>query len=496
MRILLDTNIIIPLEDSSSALENSFGEFVRLAGEHQHLLLAHPSSIDDIKRDVDITRQKISLSRFNKYSLLDSPPEPNFEDLTEYQLNQSTENDRVDNEILFAIFRDAANILVSEDRRLHAKAARLGIKDRVFYLQQAVEFLRRLYQKIPVTLPNIQELPLYQIDLGNPFFDSLREDYPDEFDAWFKKAAREGRRAWAYKTQSGQLGAICIFNIEKNPIITSDNRSVPGNVLKLCTFKVDETVRGRRIGELFLKAAFRYATANRLEHIYLHTRPGKQDFLIDFCKDFGFYFFGSYKVDDTYVKDHPLLPPQKELDALTYHKKYYPNFRADVQVGKYIVPIKPEYYKVLFPDNEPQRSLFQLGNVAGNAIRQAYLCHARLGGIRSGDILFFYRSTDWQAIASIGIVEQVGDYQDIDKIMQLVAKRTVYSLEEIKEMANKLTKVILFRIAQHLSEPISFEWLKRHGIVSGNIQTIRNISNGSFKKIAKERSIEHCLYAD
>lgn len=496
MRILLDTNIIIPLEDSSAALEDSFSEFVRLAAEHQHQLLAHPSSIEDIKRDEDITRQRISLSRFNKYSLLDSPPKPKIEDLTEYQLNQSTENDRVDNEILFSIFKDAANILVSEDRKLHAKAARLGIKDRVFYLQQAVEFLRRMYQKVPVTLPNIQEHQLYQIVLDDSFFDSLREDYLDEFDNWFKKAAREGRRAWVYKTQSGQLGAICIFNIEKNPIITSDNRSIPGNVLKLCTFKVDETVRGRRIGELFLKAAFRYATANNLEHIYLHTRPGKQDFLIDFCKDFGFYLFGSYRADDVYIKDHPLMPPQENLDDLTYHKKYYPNFRADVQVGKYIVPIKPEYYKVLFPDNEPQRSLFELGNVAGNAIRQAYLCHARLGGIRSGDILFFYRSRDWQAIASVGVVEQVGDYQNIDKIMQLVAKRTVYSLDEINEMAIKQTKVILFRIAQHLSEPISFDWLKKQGIVNGNIQTIRNISNESFKKIAKERSIAHCLYAD
>ncbi|MEN8136161.1 MAG: GNAT family N-acetyltransferase [Thermodesulfobacteriota bacterium] len=497
MRILLDTNIIIPLEDSSSALEASFGEFVRLAGENQHQLLAHPGSIEDINRDENSTRREISLSRFNKYSLLEDPPVLEDTFATEYQLTKSTENDRVDNEILFAIFKDAANILVSEDRKLHAKAARLGIKDRVFYLQQAVEFLRKLHQKVPVALPNIQELPLYQIDLDDSFFDSLREDYHDEFNGWFKKSAREGRRAWVYKAMSGQLGAICIFNIEKNPIVTNDNRSIPGKVLKLCTFKVGETVRGRRIGELFLKAAFRYATDNDLEHIYLHTRSGKQDFLIDFCKDFGFYLLGTYKADDVYVKDHPIHPPEEALDALSYLKKYYPNFRGGMGVGKYIVPIRPEYYKVLFPDNERQISLFQLeGNVVGNAIRQAYLCHARLGGISPGDILLFYRSHDWQAIASVGVVEQVGDYKNIDKIMQLVAKRTVYSLDEIKEMASKQTKVILFRIAQHLSEPITFDWLKKHRVVNGNIQTIRNISNESFNKIAKERSIAHCFYAD
>ncbi len=173
MRILLDTNIIIPLEDSSKALEDSFSEFVRLAGEHNHQLLAHPSSLNDINRDKDLKRQAISLSRIRKYILLDGPPRPTADDLIAKQLTQTTENDRVDNDILFAIFKDAANILVSEDRKLHVKAARLGIKSRVLYLQQTVEFLRRLHRRVPVSLPNIQEVPLYQIELNDSFFDSL-----------------------------------------------------------------------------------------------------------------------------------------------------------------------------------------------------------------------------------------------------------------------------------------------------------------------------------
>jgi hypothetical protein len=501
MRILLDTNIIIPLEDSSKALEDSFSEFVRLSGEFKHQLLVHPSSLDDIQRDKDPKRQAISLTRIRKYNLVVDPPRPTTEDLAIHQLIPANENDRVDNDILFAIFKDAANILVSEDRKLHLKAARLGVKDRVLYLQQAVVFLRRLHKRVSVVLPNIQELPLYQVALEDPFFDSLREDYLNEFDNWFRRSAREGRKAWVYKEKSGYLGAICIFNIEDDPRVTDDNRSIPGRVLKLCTFKVGETVRGRRIGELFLKNAFRFASANEVEHIYFHTRPGKQDFLIDFCKDFGFYHFGAYKGDEVYVKDHPLLPPYSDLAPLVYLKKYYPNFMADTTVGKYVVPIRPQYHKILFPDHQRQLDLFQhtgsgSGQVAGNAIRQAYLCHARISGITPGDILLFYRSKDQQAITSVGIVELVGDYQNVEKIMQLVAKRTVYSKEDIEKMAEKRTKVILFRIAQHLERGIPFGWLKRQHIVNGNIQTIRKISDASFKKIAEKSAIQHCLYAD
>ncbi|MCI5122518.1 MAG: N-acetyltransferase, partial [Candidatus Electrothrix sp. AUS4] len=161
MRILLDTNILIPLEDSSKALHDSFSEFARLAYSNDHCLLVHPGSRDDIERDRDITRREISLSRFKKYSLLSPPPAPPTEDeLASYHLKQDDENDRVDNEILFSIFRNAANILVTEDRGLHRKANRMGLSDRVHYLQQAVAFLRRLHAVIPISLPNIEEVPL------------------------------------------------------------------------------------------------------------------------------------------------------------------------------------------------------------------------------------------------------------------------------------------------------------------------------------------------
>ena len=45
MNILLDTNIIIPLEDTSRILDSSFAEMRRLAAEQQHCLYVHPMQI-------------------------------------------------------------------------------------------------------------------------------------------------------------------------------------------------------------------------------------------------------------------------------------------------------------------------------------------------------------------------------------------------------------------------------------------------------------------
>ena len=487
MRILIDTNIIIPLEDSTNVLEESFSELVCLANENNHQILAHPSSICDIERDKDDERKEISLSRIRKYPFLKNPPIPDDQEISSLGLKNDNENDRVDNEILFAIFKDAVNILVTEDRGIHKKAKILGVDGRVHYIQQAAQSLKILHKRVRVSLPNIKEKFLHQIDLNINFFDSLREDYP-EFNEWYKRSSRNGRKAWIHKNESGKLGAILIYKEETDEIISDDNKALPGRSLKLCTFKVGEDIRGQKIGELFLKAAFRYATASGIEHIYITMQPGKHEFLEDLCTDFGFYRHGFYKEDYVYIKDHPITPPKisdSSLSALEYHKRNYPHFKCDTSIKKYIVPIKPIYHEMLFPDNQDQQSLFYYSAV-GNAIKQAYLCHAKIRQISVGDILFFYRSKDKRAITSIGVVESVNEFQDPEKIIQIVSKRTVYSYNDIVEMAKKKTKVILFRLSTHLSKPIKYNWMLQKGVVNGPIQTIRRISDVSFKKIIGE----------
>jgi len=496
VRILIDTNIVIPLEDSTHVLEESLGKLVRLANENGHQLIAHPSSYDDIRRDLDPRRREISLSRLRKYSTLNDPPKPSATEVAALGLVERDDNDRVDNEIAYALYRDAANILVTEDRELHKKAVTLGIADRVHYIQQATSFLECLHSRERVALPSIEEVSLHQIDLKSTFFDSLRSDYPDpDFDDWYRKKAREGRAAWVYRDDRGNPGAIAIFKEEQDPIVTNDNRALRGKVLKLCTFKVGEHVRGRKLGELLLKAAFRYATKNQMEYIYVTMRPGKQDFLKDLCEDFGFAHYGEYKNDRVFVKQHPLCPPHAVLPPLEYHRQFYPHFRCTKEVRKYIVPIRPEFHEILFPDIQSQPDLFATAT-AGHAIKQAYLCYAKIGGIEAGDVLLFYRSQDMKAITSIGIVESAHEYQDHDKILQLVSKRTVYSYDDIVSMARKKTKVILFRLAVHLRDAIPYHWLLAQEVVNGQIQTIREISDESFRRIAAQWGISNCLLVD
>jgi len=485
MRLLLDTNILIPLEDSQVPLKDSLANIVRMASEHGHQLVYHPASEADIKRDPDLDRRASTLQRLRQYTRLDAcPPCP-------WNVPETGINDACDNDILYVLYCDGAHALITEDRGIHDKAKALGLLARVYTIQTAEDWLRRLYEKQRVQLPNVEEVELYSLTphLGDTFFDSLRASYHG-FDLWFRAKAREGRRAWVTRESDERLGAICIFAHQDHEQITEDGRMLQGSALKLCTFKVGPAIRGRKIGELFLKAAFRYATANHLQEIFIHGDVDQNHFLFEMLEDFGFTLAGTHPGtngrDAVYLKNHPITPPHSSLGPFDYVRQFFPHFRHDEAVAKFIVPIRPGYHQVLFPDcptaEQRQLPLFQ-GNPAGNAIKLAYLCHAQTRVMNPGDIVLFYRSGDERAVTSLGVVESYETLADAGAIASRVKRRTVYSMDEISDMVKQPTRVMLFRLIKHFQQPLDLEWLKRNRITNGAPQSIMKISTAAFEGV-------------
>jgi len=480
LRFLLDTNVLIPLQDTYQVLTTNLANFIRLANVGGHQLLYHPATVADFRRDLDETRRKRNLQRLVQYSQLETPaPCP-------WNTVDTSENDACDNEILYALACDAVHALVTEDRGIHAKARTRNLRDRVYTIQMAEDWLRRLHEPRKVTLPNIEDVPLHRITpaLHTEFFDSLRDGY-SEFDNWFRTKARENRRAWMYRTDDGRLAALCIYDVQTDELINDDQTRLPGNALKLCTFKVGETVRGRKIGELFLKAAFRYATERACEHIFTHTDADKHDYLVHLLEDFGFSKIGTYGDDIVLVKSHPLIAPDvPALSPFEYARQYFPHYRHGSEIQKFIVPILPHYHDTLLPDYcPPQSRLFGMQNSAGNAIKLAYLCHAQTNSLRPGDIVLFYRTQDEMALTSIGVVENFTSSQSPAVIASLVSRRTVYSQTDIERMASKPTKIILFRLLEHLPMKVGYKQLEQDCGVAGPIQSIRKIQHAQFAKI-------------
>ena len=191
------------------------------------------------------------------------------------------------------------------------------------------------------------------------------------------------------------------------------------------------------------------------------------------------------KDDEEKIYLKRIRPNNQPSIDIKFSQKYYPSFFDGDECNKFIVPIKPEYHKKLFPQLNQQPLLFREELIAeGNAIKKAYLCHAHTKQIKPGDIVFFYRSIDEQSITTIAIIEKVFINQTSWKdAVRITSKRTVYSEVELKEILEKKTLIILFWWHFDLKKPIRLEELKEWKVLKASPQSITKIPPESYIKI-------------
>lgn len=333
---------------------------------------------------------------------------------------------------------------------------------------------------------------VYNLDLNDPIFDTLKENYI-EFEDWFKKISREGRECWVHYRVDGSIGALLIYKIEDEAI--DANPPLPKKKrLKISTFIVTHV--GHKIGELFIKLSIDFAIKNEIFEIYLTHFTEPDDKLIQLITEYGFYKKSvNSRGEDIFIKE--LLVPRefKYGHPIEVAKKFYPSFYDGKRVNKFIIPIQPEYHDRLFVDFLGRQTKITEHSgefiVEGNTIKKAYLTHSRITKMREGDIILFYRSHDRKEITSLGIIEFVHTrISNPNEIIRLVGKRTVYPKDEIDEFAKKPTTVILFFHHFHLKTPLSLTELKRMNILSGAPQSIVGISDEHYQKIKNMGGID------
>lgn len=395
--------------------------------------------------------------------------------------------DRVDNEILYSVFREAVDFLLTEDVGIHRKAFAAGIDDRVLHIDDAIQLFRQLIPKkerIP-SPPGLKEDFMYNLKLTDPIFDSLKRDYP-EFADWFRKKSLEHRKCYVSYRADGSIGALLIYKFEDEPIeilppLPQKKR------MKIATLKVTHV--GNKIGELLLKISIDLTMQNGCDEIFLTHFTEENDRLVELISEYGFVKAGvNPRGEEIFLKK--LVPGPEDiagLPATQIFKKYYPSFYDGPAVKKWIVPIYPEYHTRLFTDYGHRQTMLleHAGEfiIEGNSIKKAYLSHSRIRQLKPGDILFFYRSHDDQSLTSIGIIEEVRvGMTETDEIIRFVGKRTVYTRDEIETNAKPLT-VILFRHHFHLKNPLKLPALLASGIFNGPPQSIMQISDEKYTVI-------------
>ncbi len=475
VRFLIDSNIFIPLEPTRltdvEAGTPLATEFARLVTEAGHQLCVHPSTLEDIRRDQEETRRTLREIQFTKYPALTEPPRPSLrmEEILGAVARET--NDWVDHQLLAALDANAVDLLVTEDQSLTRKAARIGLEQRVYTIPEAISFVRDLFDLAPPPPPAVEQIIAHNLDETDPIFESLRSDY-DGFDDWLTKCKLEHREARVVRGEGSEYAGICIIKREE-----TGEFGLKGKVLKLCTFKISERHNGFRFGELLLKDIFEYASINKFEMIYV-TVFERHGHLMALLGNFGFQpiAFKTAHGETVLVKRLSFTNQElASLDPLEFNIRFGPSAIRLVGVPTFLIPIMPEFHRLLFPDAETQLTIFPGRHPCGNSIRKAYLCNAAIRRITPGSNLLFYHSEKKQMIMVLGVVEQTMVSSTPANIARYVGKRTVYSFKQIQELCNKEVLAILFRQSFLLPEPITLEELKKKKYISAAPQSIMQL---------------------
>lgn len=488
MKLLMDTNVIIHLEDAREVMTH-FSDLQRKCQEHGVDIFVHEASLEDIRRDKDEKRRKVTLSKIKKFQQLKGVHAPADAELAALYGKLTKPNDVCDAKMLYSVGAGVVDVFVTEDDGIHRRAKAAGLSDQVLTVADALTWIRHLYEPEQVFLPSVQAVKAYGVNFEDKIFAELASDY-DGFDVWVAKCKKEHRDCWMI--MDGKKIAGIVIRKDEGAVAAGTKHGGP-KILKICTFKVSEDYRGQKLGEQLLKQILWFAQRNRYDLTYL-TVFEKQEALIRLIEEYGFERTLTRPNGELVFEKpigHGALAIASGQSVLAADRKNYPRFADVNSVRKFVVPIRPGYHAKLFPEvtAPPAGTGNPPGGKPGNTIKKVYICHAPTEQMRPGDLLFFYmtksRTYGAQSITSIGVVESVRRTSDVAELRRWTAKRSVFSDAELAGwvQADRPLKVIDFLLIGHLEPTVSLAALTHEGIMVSWPQSITLLSPVAYGRL-------------
>lgn len=272
---------------------------------------------------------------------------------------------------------------------------------------------------------DIKYLHFREIDLSDPFFDSLKADY-EEFEGWFARKASAGEKAYV-QYEGGKIQAFLYMKDESD---TKLDDIVPPRAackrLKVGTFKID--AHSTKLGERFVKKILDRAIVDDYDEVYVTIYP-KHDRLINLLEKYGFkkeaeknkegvYFKNMRGLTGDMLKDYPLIS--------THDRR------------KFLLAIYPRFHTKLFPDsilrNENSQRYELIKDVSyTNSIHKIYLCFMPdTASLKPGDLIAIYRTND-----NLGPAKYRSVITSICQIEEVRTKASFNTMDEYLKYTNK-----------------------------------------------------------
>jgi hypothetical protein len=486
MKVLLDTNVVIHRE-AYKASHLSIGQLFRWLDELNYTKCIHPITEAELKSHVNPDTVRSMGIKLESYYILKTtaPVNKRIQDII--NTKDKTQNDINDSLLLNEVIENRVDVFITEDRKIHQKAASIGVTDKLYTISHFVEKCMNEHPElVNYKVLSIQKLYFGNINVGDSFFDSFRNDYPG-FDSWFKVKSDEIAYVCNFKNTLIGFLYLKIEGFNENyrdisPLFDKKKR------LKIGTFKV--ALNGYRVGERFLKIAFDNALVNKVDEIYLtiFENTPEQLRLIELLEEWGFYYYGTKTStageEKVYCRqfskradrENPKLTfPYMSRSANAFFVPIWPGYHTELLPDSILNTESPEEYK----DNEPHR----------NALSKVYISHSYERNLVPGDIILFYRTGGkYIGVATtLGIVEKVhNNIESPQALFEICRKKTFFTNDQLLEFWDRYDHARPF-VVEFL---YSYSFPKRPNLAKlvelGIIPDIMSVPRG-FSKITIEQ---------
>lgn len=503
MRALLDTNIVIHRE-AKRVINQDIGILFKWLDKSNYTKCVHPLTVKEIEKNLNQTTVETFIIKLESYEVLKTIAPSN--ELVTAVSNKIdiTENDILDSQLLNEVYCDRVDILVSEDKKIHLKASLLGISDRVFTINSLLEkVVSENPDLIDYKVLSIKQKYFGNIDINDPFFDSLKGDYSG-FNKWFNKKSDE--KAYISYNKD-KLLAFLYLKVEGIGDNYYDITPIfkPKKRLKIGTFKV--VSNGVRLSERFIRIIFDNALRYKVDEIYvtIFDKRIEHRMLISLLEEWGFVHYGTKGNELVYTRD---FTPNFNVEN---PKLTYP-FISE-RCNTFIVPIYPQYHKELFPDSYLKtESLndFKEDEPHRNAIAKAYICRSIERDVSVGDLIIFYRTAESgksayynSVITTIGVVEEkIDGIRDEREFILKCRKRSIFTDDELRKHWNFKPNYrpfiikFLYVCSFTLGNRINRQRLLDLKILSGQndeLRGLKKISQNQFNTIINETKTDESI---
>ena len=314
------------------------------------------------------------------------------------------------------------------------------------------------------------------IDLRDPFFDSLKRDYPEFETSWFPKCVSQNRDALVFSDEMG-LGAFVAMKDECEEIVLRDRVLPAVPRLKISTLRLAERFRGQRLGEGAIGLVLWKWKEQKLDEVYVTVFPSHDD-LISQLEKFGFEAVGyNIRGELVYIRSRNAIDFSDPYKSFPFVSPAFPK-------GGYIV-VDDTFHDTLFPYSELRNTWQeQLDRDVANGITKVYVGAQPQPHYQKGEPVFIYRKhtgtgtkkyrscvTSYCVVDEVVAVKRRGQRLcSFDEFCRIVGNKSVFTKDDLWRRYNQDYNVTVIRMLYcgyfGAGNNVNYAWLEENGLWS------------------------------